>query len=75
MSSVYTQSEWHAVACCLFSSSTILRGSGGAITQTMNMTNAHRGTKPLKMRMVLQYQRAGKTERQETDITNFPGGL
>jgi hypothetical protein len=41
----------------------------------MNVTNAHRGTKPLKMRMVLQFQRAGKVERQEVDITNFPSVL
>ena len=56
-------------------SSTILRGNGGAITQTMNVTNAHRGVKPLKMRMVLQYLRAGKPERQEADIMSFPQGL
>eukprot|EP00802_Teleaulax_amphioxeia_P001911 Tamp_01913.p1 GENE.Tamp_01913~~Tamp_01913.p1 ORF type:complete len:955 (+),score=284.97 Tamp_01913:1710-4574(+) len=56
-------------------SSTILRGSGGAITQTMNVTNAHRGVKPLKMRMVLGYDRNGKKERQEADIINFPKEL
>ena len=41
----------------------------------MNMTNAHRGVKPLKMRMVLGYERGGKKERQEVDINNFPSEL
>jgi len=41
----------------------------------MNVTNAHRGVKPLKMRMVLGYDRNGKKERQEADIINFPKEL
>jgi hypothetical protein len=41
----------------------------------MNVTNAHRGVQPLKMRMVLGYDRNGKKERQEADIANFPKEL
>ncbi len=46
-----------------------------SLLQTMNVTNAHRGVQPLKMRMVLGYDRNGKKERQEADIANFPKEL
>uniref|UniRef100_A0A7S0EN88 GAE domain-containing protein n=1 Tax=Hanusia phi TaxID=3032 RepID=A0A7S0EN88_9CRYP len=56
-------------------SSTILRGNGGAITQTMNVTNGQRGSKPLKMRLVIQYVQNGEKFRESADVSNFPSGL